>query len=161
MDITFKTDEGLFNYRVCAIIVHDNKLLAMKDKRSPYYYLPGGRVNLHETAESAILRELKEELNIEAKIERPLWFNQSFFIEDVKKEKFHELCLYFLIDISNTDLLSRGDVFTTKDEKRTYQYEWLDFKKLETEYLYPLFIKEEIFNLPKHLTILSKYEYWI
>ena len=159
MDITFKTDEGLFNYRVCAIIVDDNKLLAMKDERSPYYYLPGGRVNLHETAELAILRELKEELNIEAKIERPLWFNQSFFIEDVKKEKFHELCLYFLIDISNTDLLSRGDVFTTKDEKRIYQYEWLDFKKLETEYLYPLFIKEETFNLPKHLTILSKYEY--
>ena len=159
MDITFKTNEGLFNYRVCAIIIHNNKLLAMKDERSPYYYLPGGRVNLHETSESAILRELKEELNIEAKIERPLWFNQSFFIEDVKKEKFHELCLYFLIDISDTDILSRGYVFTTKDEKRTYQYEWLDFKRLETEYLYPLFIKEEIFNLPKHLTILSQYEY--
>lgn len=31
MDITFKTEQGIFNYRVCAIITHNNKLLAMKD----------------------------------------------------------------------------------------------------------------------------------
>lgn len=78
MDITFKTEEGRFNYRVCAIIVNDNKLLAMQDERSPYYYLPGGRVNLHEAAEDALLREIREELEVDAKIIRPLWFNQSF-----------------------------------------------------------------------------------
>lgn len=86
MDITFKTEQGIFNYRVCAIITHNNKLLAMKDERSPYYYLPGRRVNLHETAESAVIREVKEELNIDAEIDRPLWLNQSFFIEDVNHE---------------------------------------------------------------------------
>ena len=29
MDVTFVTPEGTFNYRVCAVIVHDNHLLAM------------------------------------------------------------------------------------------------------------------------------------
>ena len=43
MDITFHTGEGRFNYRVCAIFLHQNKVLAMRDERSPYYYLPGGR----------------------------------------------------------------------------------------------------------------------
>lgn len=61
MDITFKTSEGKFNYRVCAVIINDDKILAMQDERSPYYYLPGGRVSLNETAEKAILREIKEE----------------------------------------------------------------------------------------------------
>lgn len=78
MDITFKTVEGRFNYRVCAMILHKGKILAMHDDRSPYYYLPGGRVQLHETAEAAVLREVKEELSIDAKILRPLWLNQSF-----------------------------------------------------------------------------------
>lgn len=46
MDISFKTGNEKFNYRVCAIIVHDEKILAMHDERSPYFYLPGGRVKL-------------------------------------------------------------------------------------------------------------------
>lgn len=29
MDITFKTSEGKFNYRVCAVIINDDKILAM------------------------------------------------------------------------------------------------------------------------------------
>ena len=62
MDITFKTNGGRFNYRVCAVILHGEKILAMKEPRTPYYYLPGGRVNLHEQAEQAVLREVKEEL---------------------------------------------------------------------------------------------------
>ncbi len=51
----------------------------MQDEESPYYYLPGGRVSLNETTEKAILREIKEELKIDAKIVRPLWLNQGFF----------------------------------------------------------------------------------
>ena len=38
MDITFKTSEGKFNYRVCAMIIAENKILAMHDERSPYFY---------------------------------------------------------------------------------------------------------------------------
>ncbi len=36
MDISFKVDGVKFNYRVCAIIIADGKLLAMRDERSPY-----------------------------------------------------------------------------------------------------------------------------
>ena len=69
MDITFHTGEGRFNYRVCAIFLHQNKVLAMRDERSPYYYLPGGRVALGETAQDALQRELQEELDISARDE--------------------------------------------------------------------------------------------
>lgn len=153
MDITFKTNEGKFNYRVGAIIIDNQQLLVMKDEKSPYYYLPGGRVLLNETAENAILREIKEELNIEAKIIRPLWLNQNFFVEDISKEQFHELCLYFLIDINDTNLLTRGNEFITYENTISHKFKWMPFKQLEKERLYPLFIKKEIFNLPQHLTL--------
>ena len=158
MDLTFKTETGIFNYRVCAIIVHCGKILATKDQNSPYYYLPGGRVKLHEPAEKAIVREVREELNVEPKIIRPLWLNQGFFTEDVTGIRFHELCLYYLIDISETDLLSKGEQFTMMESGREHYYEWIPLSRLQSEYLYPLFIKEKIFNLPEQLTVLTEYE---
>ncbi len=158
MDITFKMDEGRFNYRVCAIIVNNNKLLAMQDERSPYYYLPGGRVNLHEAAEDAVRREIREELDVDAKIIRPLWFNQSFFVEDVNKERYHEICLYFLMDISKTKLLLKGERFILAEGNHKHSFEWLPFEKLKSEYIYPLFIKDKIFNIPQELTMITEAE---
>ena len=153
MDITFDTDEGRFNYRVCAILLNGGRILAMHDERSPYYYLPGGRVKMGERAEDAVLREVREELGIEAKILRPLWLHQAFFNEDVTRMDFHELCLYFLMDVSGTDLLMRGDAFTLQERRRTLAFRWLPFDRLRDEYFYPLFLKTEIFRLPEALTI--------
>ena len=153
MDLAFKLGKEKFNYRVCGMIIHEGKILAMRDERSPYYYLPGGRVQLGETAEFAVVREMKEELGIDAKISRPLWLNQGFFHEVVDGLDYHELCLYFLMDVSETDLLSRGARFTAQEDGKTHVFEWLAFDRLKDEYFYPLFLKEEIFNLPEVFTL--------
>jgi len=158
MDISFKLENNKFNYRVCAMLISDNKILAMHDDRSPYYYLPGGRVAMGETAEDAVLREVQEELHITAKIDRPLWLNQAFFTEDVDHLRYHELCIYFLMDISETNLLERGNVFTVNEGKRTHTFEWLEFDRLKDEYFYPVFLKKEIYNLPDSLTLRTEIE---
>ena len=153
MDITFDTSEGRFNYRVCAILLQGDRLLAMHDERSPYYYLPGGRVRMGERAEDAVLREVREELGIDARIVRPLWLSQSFFNEDVVRVDYHELCLYFLVDASATDLLTRGDRFRGPELRHVHDFEWLPFERLKDEYFYPLFLKTDIYHLPEGLTL--------
>ena len=158
MDISFKNGNEKFNYRVCAMMISDGKILAMHDERSPYYYLPGGRVAIGETAESAVIREVQEELGVTPKIARPLWLNQAFFTEDVDHLHYHELCIYFLMDISDTDLLSRGESFTTNEGRRTHVFEWLEFDRLKDAYFYPLFLKTEIFDLPNTFTIRTELE---
>ena len=140
------------------MMIADGKILAMRDERSPYYYLPGGRVKMGETAENAVIREVGEELSIVPEIDRPLWLNQAFFTEDVDHLRYHELCIYFLMDISNTDLLSRGEKFTVKEGQRTHVFEWLEFDRLKDEYFYPLFLKTEIFHLPETFTIRTETE---
>ena len=158
MDISFISGQDKFNYRVCAIILSGNRILAMHDERSPYYYLPGGRVRMGETAEHAVVREVEEELNIKAKIVRPLWLNQGFFTVDVDQLHYHEICLYFLMDVSETGLLDKGERFTLHEGQHMHDFEWLEFERLQNEYFYPSFLKTAIFNLPKHLTLRTEYE---
>ena len=158
MDISFRTENKKFNYRVCAMIISDGKILAMKDERSPYYYLPGGRVKIGETAENAVIRETQEELGVTAKIQRPLWLNQAFFTEDVDRLHYHELCIYFLMDIADTDLLSRGETFNGNEKQHKHTFEWLTFERLKDEYFYPLFLKKEIFYLPDAFTLRTEIE---
>ena len=158
MDISYRSGNEKFNYRVCAMMISDGKILAMHDERSPYYYLPGGRVAIGETAEDAVIREVKEELGITPRIVRPLWLNQAFFTEDVDNLNYHELCIYFLMDIEDTDLLTRGSLFTEREGKHIHTFEWLEFDRLKDEYFYPIFLKKDIFNLPNTFVIRTETE---
>ena len=158
MDISFNQENQKFNYRVCAMMISDGKILAMHDERSPYYYLPGGRVAIGETAENAVIREVREELGVTPKIVRPVWLNQAFFTEDVDNLHYHELCIYFLMDITDTDLLSRDENFTTNEGDRIHTFKWLEFTKLKDEYFYPIFLKKDIFNIPDIFTIRTETE---
>jgi len=105
-----------------------------------------------------VIRETEEELGITPRIVRPLWLNQAFFTEDVDGIRYHELCVYFLMDVSGTDILSRGEKFTTREGGRTNTFEWLAFERLEGEYFYPKFLKKDIFNLPDEFTIRTEIE---
>lgn len=158
MDITYISGQEKFNYRVCAVIVSGGKILAMRDERSPYFYLPGGRVRLGETAEHAVIREVEEELRITPRIIRPLWLNQGFFTEDVDQLRYHELCLYFLMDVSGTGLLDRGERFTLHEGSHKHDFEWLAFERLRDAYFYPLFLKTALFDLPEQFTLRTEYE---
>ena len=153
MDISFNLENRKFNYRVCAMIISENRILAMKDERSPYFYLPGGRVKIGETAEQAVVREVWEELGISMKISRPLWLDQAFFTKDADDLKYHELCIYFLMDISDRNLLKKGEVFTQKEGQLTHTFEWMAFARLKNECFYPAFLKEKIYDLPREFAI--------
>ena len=158
MDISFPTAEGKFNYRVCALLLQEGKILAMQDERSPYYYLPGGRVQMGETAEQAVMREVREELGVAVEIQRPLWLNQAFFTEDVDHLFYHELCLYFWMEPVGPDLLSKGETFVLNEGRHVHRFTWLKYERLREEYFYPLFLKEEIFHLPQELTLRTERE---
>lgn len=150
MDISFKTEKGRFNYRVSAVIIRNDCLLTMQDNAYSYSYLPGGRVKMGETAEQAMHRELTEELHADLPILRPLWLCQDFFTEEDTGERFHEICIYYLVDGIN---LPEGE-FSYAEDDRINRFSWTPIDKLSSMHLYPEFIKASIHHLPDHIEMI-------
>ncbi len=48
-----------------ALIIHDNQILLGKNLNRKYWSLPGGKIDRGETPEQCVLRELKEELDLD------------------------------------------------------------------------------------------------
>lgn len=149
MDLTLKTEMGLFNHRVAAVIVHNNKLLTQKNVQTNEYYLPGGRINYGESSEDAVIREMQEELGITVNDYRTLWINECFFVDS--GTRFHEVGIYYLVNLENTNFNHYESIFEIIEGSRVNTYEWLDIDCLDSKALYPLFIKTEIKNSDKSL----------
>ena len=62
------------------------------------------------------------------------------------------------MDISETGLLENGELFTLHEGHHIHDFEWLAFERLQDEYFYPIFLKTNIYNLPKQFTIRTEYE---
>jgi 8-oxo-dGTP diphosphatase len=60
--------------RVAAIIIQGKKILLVKDKRSDFYEMPGGKVEEGETQLTTLNREIYEEIGIET-IEAKYYFS--------------------------------------------------------------------------------------
>jgi len=149
MDIKFRTVEGRFNYRVAGILIHNDQLLIMKDDHASYFYVPGGRVHLHESAEEAVRRELREELGIEVRIERLLWTVENFFVEDANHERYHELGIYYLVSLTEPSILEKGEHFVLDEgDHHLLEFTWTPLDEIKDLYIYPLFLKERILSLP-------------
>lgn len=144
-DISFRTAEGAFNYRAAAIIVHDGKLLVLQDEGIPHDYLPGGRVHLGEPAETALARELREELDIALPPHRLAFMAESFFT--LMGTRYHEMCLYYLTE-APPELLRRGESFTRVEGSEVHHFRWVKFEELRGMSFFPIFLKERIFSLP-------------
>ena len=150
MDVTFQTDVGRFNYRVAGVLIHENRLLVMTDARSPYYYLPGGRVSMNEESTMAIKREIKEELDVEVEATQLLWIVENFFVEQQSQEQFHEIGMYYLPQLTEEDILKRGQEFIMNEGGyKKLSFLWLPLEKIKHLNIYPLFLKERIMNLPQ------------
>lgn len=152
IDLTLKTEKGLFNHRVAAVIIHDNKILAQMNEDNHEYYLVGGRVQFGESTEEALIREVKEELNISVTEYRPIWINEGFFI--CNDSQFHEIGMYYLVNIDNAGFNHFEMKFTTTEKEKTNHYEWLEINKLDNYILYPLFIKDEIKSINNSIKLI-------
>ncbi len=109
-------NELYINARPCnAVILADNlgRILLTKRKFEPgkdLWDLPGGFIDLNETAEMSVQREMREELGIEVKNIRYLCSGPDRY--EFKGVNYHTLGFVFTADIASGALSARDDVST-------------------------------------------------
>ena len=141
MDCTFITQKGKFNYRVGAIIKNGRKLLMARNpnEKRVFYYSVGGRVKFGETAQQAIIRELKEETSLDCKIQSLYCIHENFFTDD-DGVFFHEISLFYIVETTQ-EILSIKDGTKTGNGPSGEYLEWIDIDSSDNISIYPEFFK--------------------
>ncbi|GAA4899253.1 NUDIX domain-containing protein [Streptomonospora salina] len=102
-----------------AVIRRDGQLLVARQRTKSWSFLPGGHVEPGERVEAALVREVREELGAEAKIERFLGAVEHGYIEDDATR--HEINLVFEVAITDVEPASQEDHL---------EFHWLDVNQL-------------------------------
>lgn len=145
MDVKIKGEHYKFKFRVSGVFIYNNKILVNKYEEDSYC-LPGGYVKVGETSEEAILRELKEEINLDFNISSFLGITENFFI-NIRKQKTHGIDFYYnvnLKDNSDYEKIDYNRIENDKGRKIQHHFKWIDLSELEKYNLLPSCIKKEI-----------------
>jgi len=135
-ELRFEKPTGVFVCRASGLIVRDKKFLAVAHVDLPgYFYTVGGAVNLHETSDAAVVREVYEEVGVWLEIERLAFVNEEFFLLDGKK--FHQVTFYYLMKAEPYLDIAEGD--PTDQEGETLH--WLPVDSLGNYNLVPRFLR--------------------
>ena len=100
-DVCFQTEDNRrFRLRAAAIIIEDGCVLFATNDVEKYYYSIGGAIELGETAEQAVLREVFEETGVHYEIDRLAYIEENFFKRNdgaMKGLDCHEISFFFLM----------------------------------------------------------------
>ena len=123
------------------MIVKNDKVLLMRRIRNgqEYYVFPDGGVKEGESTETATIREIKEELSINPKIDKLL-----FEIENQGRQEYY----YLIKEFSGQPQLG-GEEKQRMNENNQYYPVWMELDKLTNlDNLYPELVKKKIMDLP-------------
>ncbi len=71
--------DTLFLCRVGGVAVHDGHVLLHRSEHDDFWALPGGRMEVGETIEQTLKREMLEELDAVVEVGPLLWLVENFF----------------------------------------------------------------------------------
>ncbi|NHM31996.1 NUDIX domain-containing protein [Neobacillus terrae] len=145
MDVVYKTERAIFNYRVAGIWIEDGHVLLHKDVNESNWSLPGGRVEIAEEAQVSIKREFREELDIDITVNGLTWIVENFF--EYGGKDIHEIGLYFSVSSNKTTFEINDTPFYGIEGDRLI-YKWNPIEKLSEIELYPEFLRSNIKKLP-------------
>lgn len=146
--IQVKGEEQKFKFRVSGLLVHEGKLLTVDMNDSGFLCLPGGYVELGEDSETAILREMMEEVKYFVKINKCIAVIENFFINK-KGIKIHEVAFYYLLDMTNDNKEKIEDYEYIENDNGAmikHAFKWIELKEIKNVDFKPGILKDKLSN---------------
>ncbi len=149
--ILLEQGEARFNFRVAAVAYRGDRVLLQRvEGVTDYWFLPGGRVEMLESASEALTRELHEELGVTAHIQRLLWIVENFF--ELHGYRWHELGLYFAVELP-PEVPDDGEFVGAEAGPPAYM-RWFPLDQVAMLDIEPRFLRHELRkppDRPKHI----------
>lgn len=108
-----------------ALIQEADRFLLVQRARPPlagHWGLPGGGVELGETVEQALLREVREETGLTVALDRFLGYADAIEHDEQGRVRYHYVILYFLAHPTGGELAAADDAaavrWVTPEESR-------------------------------------------
>jgi 8-oxo-dGTP pyrophosphatase MutT (NUDIX family) len=147
--IFYGDDKRRFLYRAAGVAVIGGRVLVQQFEDETFWCMPGGRVEMGEPAEEALLREMREELDCEVAVERLLWVIDNHFTH--RGVVYHELGLYFAITLPDGCSQASGVPWTGEELDGTKLYfRWHPVERLGELDLKPVCLVDRLRELPDH-----------
>lgn len=141
--IKMKTDDYNFKFRVSGLIIRNNKILLVDMDDSGFLCLPGGYVELGETTEEAVKRELIEEIGEDIMVKKYLGVVENYFINKFSK-KMHEISFYYLMDFVSCDIEESNFTLIENDKGHNIKldFKWINIDEVDNFDIRPNFLKD-------------------
>ena len=151
MDLTIDIGDYRLNVRAAALIIHNNKVLTHRNINKDHYCIPGGRIEIGESSEETVKREIQEELGKKIKIEKYITTIENFF--EYEGKKYHEIYFLYKAEFKNEEDKKIDYKMQNKEGKDYLQYHWLDLDKIDEYNILPNCIKQVLTSdeFPGHI----------
>ncbi|HEL1615119.1 TPA: NUDIX hydrolase [Streptococcus suis] len=137
MDFRTRVDNQIFGVRATALIIKDGKIFLTKDSKGRYYTI-GGAIAVNETAQDAAVREVKEELGIDSRVNQLAFVVENQFTHE--GIDFHNIEFHFIVE-------PVGEMPEKMIEGQLKQTcEWIALDNLVNLDIVPAFLAEELPN---------------
>ena len=149
MVITIKDEKSRFGVRVAAIIYNKDmsKVFMQRQGSHDFFMFPGGRLEIHEDAQNAIMRELNEELGIKENEVSLKYISENFI--SFPKQQYHEIGFYFVtkIDEEKYNYFSNNE-YNSLDETNDgkSKFRWISSEELKDISIMPSCMKDKLFK---------------
>ena len=142
MDIGMKIPDGDFTLRAAALIISNNRLLAVKHNNYDCFYTIGGRIKLNETSADAVIREVREETGNYFFVDRLVFVQERFY--NTNNVTHHEVVFFYLM--KSDDVCIENGTCTDQQEEKLY---WLPIDELQNTNIVPNFLQTALTDIPE------------
>lgn len=142
-----------FQVRAGAVIRSGAHVLIHRATRDPFWALPGGRVELHESARQALEREICEEIGVGSQVAELRVIIENFFQLDGRRVHeigfYHEVRLLKELPFHDSDIVHR-----VRDGDDDLEFRWVEpsADNLELVDFRPVPLRSLLSNWPASIT---------
>jgi len=132
---------------VRAVVRDRDRILICWHKLKKYYFFPGGHIDFGEVAKLALMRELKEELDIKVKKLSFIGIVENIYKDKDDKDKHHEINIVFAVV---------AEKVRDKSLEDHIDFVFFNKKELQKEKILPISLKKSVIKWLK-----DKKPFWV